>query len=698
MNAPERDAGRRRARFRLFRRGLRRRALAAQVRDSLRNGSFAILSVAVGLLVCEAALRLFHPRYEFAANPLPENPANSYELISHPDTGVAHRLIHNNLGGRQSRNFSAESLDRAVNIAFFGDSQTQNYALPAPYSFTEGLDYLLNVSGASSPVSQEPHQPRFNVLNFGMATYGAGQAYLAWRRTPVRRKLAHVFYMVVSNDLLDLRKSIGAGIVRLGDAGEILDGRRPHKPAWKRLLARLHLTYLAVDAWQRLVPPAGFSMPRETARPRDGGHLPREEAKPVFLELVRRWKREVEADGAAFHFVLLPNPMDGGGWLSGAGGGWVHALREDAALRGELGIFDLRECFEDAIPSYRYEDWSFANDPHWNSAANMLAAACLYRYLEGALGLPERTNEELAHMRYAYYQAFLDSLAWDGTRYMPAAAWARPGPEPASAGEAIVAKYLALELVSPEPSWLRDAYAAGALATSVWDVYAADAPKRRLVYVKSPCGASWRARGPDADGFFLHVVPLAPEQLPAEQLPFGFVNLDHMTFLYHRRSETECVFSVRLPDYPLSKVRTGRFRTAGEGADVVYDNLWSVEFSIPLARSVWTVYASADGGGLDYVKTPCRRADTEARFFLHVYPLRPADLPAAAPGYANLDFAWEGKGAMADGKCRVSAALPDFPIAFVRTGQYRGGILPRRLWNARIDFAEVERARRATAP
>ena len=598
MNAPERATGRRRARFRLFRRGLRRRALAAQARDSLRNGSFAVLSVAVGLLVCEAALRLFHPRYEFAANPLPENPANSYQLISHPDTGVAHRLIHNNLGGRQSRNFSAESLDRAVNIAFFGDSQTQNYALPAPYSFTEGLDYLLNVSGASSPVSQEPHQPRFNVLNFGMATYGAGQAYLAWRRTPVRRKLAHVFYMVVSNDLPDLRKSLRAGILRLGDAGEILDGRRPHKPAWKRLLARLHLTYLAVDAWQRLVPPDGFAMPRETARPRapaegspmrgkgpsrslgDGGDLSREEAELVFRELMRRWKREVEADGAAFHFVLLPNPSDGWGW--GGATHWFRAVRENAALRSEVGIFDLRECFEAAAPSYRYDDWSFVNDRHWDAAANMLAAACLYRYLEGVLGLPERTNEELARMRHAYYRAFLDSPAWDGTRYMPTAAWARPGPEPAGGGEAIVAKYLALELASaPEPSWLRDAYEAGALAASVWDVYA-DAQRRRLVYVKSPCDASWRAQeGPDADGFFLHVVPLAPEQLPSEQLPFGFVNLDHMTLLYHRRSEAECVFSVRLPDYPLAHVYTGQYAQRREGGRMLYEKLWSASFPMP---------------------------------------------------------------------------------------------------------------------
>ena len=267
----------------------------------------------------------------------------------------------------------------------------------------------------------------------------------------------------------------------------------------------------------------------------------------------------------------------------------------------------------------------------------------------------------------------------------------------ASVGGAIVAKYLALELASaPVPAWLRDAYAAGAVATSTWDVYA-NARERRLVYVQSPCGANWRARGPDG-GFFLHAVPFTREKPPADpgglgsNVPGGFgFNSDGTPFRYHRRSADECVFSVRLPDYPLSRVRTGQYAERREGGQTSYEELWSATFRMPLAHSAWDVYASADGRGLDYVKVPCHRADTEPRFYLHVYPLRSADRPAAGRAYANRDFAWDAAGAVVDGACRISAALPEFPIAFVHTGQYRDGVISRRLWSVRVDFAEVER-------
>ena len=702
--------------------------MAVGIRAVLRNGLLALLSGVVALVACEVALRLLHPRYELAANPPEDRPSNDWlqdhpdtgmphpgswsgsirsRLQDHPDTGVPHRVIRNNLGGRQSRNFTAADLDRAVNIAFFGDSQTENIRMPVQYSYTEALDYLLNVAVEAdvrdgfNGAASSGREPRFNVLNFGVGRYGAGRAYLRWRDLPVRHKLTHVFYMVVHNDLDDLRKSIGAGIVRLGESGEILGGVAPRAPVWKRLLAHWHLTYLAIDAWLRLTARWSIDSATDSATggavaQRDGRRPSKEETQRVFGELVRRWGREVEADGGVFHLVLLPNPPDGfGGGLSGK---WLRPIREDGPRHVGVAVFDLLECFAETIPGFDYRHWRFANDPHWNSAANMVAANCLYRYLEGALGLRERTADELAHARHAYYQAFLDAPEWEGTRYMPDVAWARrPGQGDgvrspvgtATRDGAIVAKYLALELASaPETAWLRDAYAAGAVATSTWDVYA-NARERRLAYVKSPCDANWRAGG--ADSFFLHVVPFTAENLPADRVPSGFVNLDDASFSYHLLSADECVFSVRLPDYPLSRVRTGQYAERREGGQTSYEELWSATFRMPLARSAWDVYASADGRGLEYVKAPCRRADTEPRFYLHVYPLRSADRPAAGRAYANRDFAWDAAGAMEDGACRISAALPEFPIAFVHTGQYRDGLVSRRLWRARVDFAEVER-------
>ena len=658
-------------------------------RTVLQGVLLSLLSVATGLAVCEAALRLFHPRYELAATP-PEGPSGrAHRRVSNPDTGVDHAVIYNNLDSRQSRDFPAGSLEAAVNIAFFGDSETENLHIPAQYSYTEPLDYLLNAAARGSVGASEG--TAFNVLNFGVWGWGAGRSYLRWRKSPVRRTLAHVFYMVVDNDLDDLRNAVRAGIVRIGESGEIRAGDPLRPPAWKRALARMHLTYLVVDAWQRLAREPPLHADAGAVDRRRGPVLARDRQWPLFRQLVRRWKREVEEDGGAFHVVLMPKEER-----------LLQSIRGDAALRAEVGVVDLLECFREAVPKFDYADWRFVRDAHWNAAGNMMAASCLYRHLEDALGLRKRGDEELARARHAYYEAFLDSPVWLGQRYMPDATWARPpgrGGEPPGArehGEGVVAKYLALEFAPMDDRWhgaVRAARAAGPVATSAWDVYA-NPRERLLVYVKSACPAAI----PASARFFLHVVPFTPEKLPADRRRLGFVNLDTGLFSPLRRKGNECVFSAHLPAYPLSAVRTGRYTLQREGADVVYTNLWSERFQMPLARGVWDVAASASGRGLDYVRKSCAPADTKARFFLHVFPLRPADLrgrPASGVlrRYANLDFAWGETGVKTEGACRISVALPDYPIDFVRTGQFRDGFVStKRLWSARIDFAEVERA------
>ena len=675
----------------------------------LRKGLLALLSVAAGLAVCEAALRLFHPRYEFVAESVPaQDRANVYRYRGDPDTFVRHRVIYNNLGGRQSRNFPPDSLDGAVNIAFFGDSQTENTNMPAQYSYTEPLDFLLNVAAGRgeqdrplpSPFSSKP---RFNVLNFGVSAYGPGLAYLRWRNLAVRDQLAHVFYMVVDNDLSDLQWALSSGVVRLDESGALRDGAPLRPPAWKRLLARSHLAYLAIDAWRRLT--ARDPMGRSGRGAIGGGDTLRadqgiseDRTLRVFVALLRRWRAEVEANGGTFHVVLLPNPPNGWGANATLGNVWLPKLRERVA------VLDLPECFQELAPGSDYRQWRFVNDPHWNPVANMMAATCLYRHLEGTLGLSVRTPEALANMRHAYYQAFVDSPAWEGERYMPSAAWARPPARgDTSASEAIVSRYLALEVAPPmEREWLaavRNARTAGAVALAAdWNVYV-NVERLLLVYVKNPCPTNWRPAG----FFFLHVVPFTRERQSAEQARLGFVNLDGGPFSPLRRMGDECVFSVPLPNYPLATAKTGRYAVAGEGGDALYTPLWQVAFAVPLARSVWDVYAGAGRRAslatrtLNYVKEPCGQADTDARFYLHVYPLQSVAPPTEITdrGYANLDFAWGEVGVKTDSACRISVPLPDFPMDFVYTGQFREGVVSsKRLWSVRVDFAEAERLRR----
>ena len=87
----------------------------------------------------------------------------------------------------------------------------------------------------------------------------------------------------------------------------------------------------------------------------------------------------------------------------------------------------------------------------------------------------------------------------------------------------------------------------------------------------------------------------------------------------------------------------------------------------------------AEGRALTYARAACAEADTEARFFLHVVPEDAADLPEErrVSGFDNLDFAFGERGVRYGGRCLARAALPDYPVALVRTGQFEG---ERRLW------------------
>ena len=104
------------------------------------------------------------------------------------------------------------------------------------------------------------------------------------------------------------------------------------------------------------------------------------------------------------------------------------------------------------------------------------------------------------------------------------------------------------------------------------------------------------------------------------------------------------------------------------------------------AGGAFDLYAAE--GRLVYAKDPCAPQDVRAPFFLHVFPAAAADLPPAAreQGFVNLDFgfrrdfAFRSEGFLRDGACLVAAALPEYEISHVRTGQFirAGG---RRLWS-----------------
>lgn len=394
----------------------------------------ALLSGVLGLFLCEGLLRLFSPRFKYAADSQYEASAtriwtrlpNTRYVRPHPDTGAPHPVIHNNLGLHQHRNFPPEALQEAANVAFFGDSFVENLRLPAACAFTEPLDYLLNLSGR-----------RCNVLNFGVDGYGTDQAYLAYREFPARDRLSDVFYVFCSNDVRNIRES---HLFDLAPDGALV--ARPARPtSWGvRLLSRFHLTYLVIQVYDtvanrsrdRLDLPAFIEHERHKQSAdllrmendfRENRTSPELAATLRLMEaILRRWQQEVESHGGRFHVVILP----------------VESERFAVAHFTAAGfpVIDLGAGIDALAPAAVRPALVFRNDGHWNEYGNMLAAMSLRQRIGEWQGLPPTTPDALRADLEVYYSAF------DG--------W-RPDPQPGAPGappdtQAVIRrKYTALE-------------------------------------------------------------------------------------------------------------------------------------------------------------------------------------------------------------------------------------------------------------
>ncbi len=100
----------------------------------------------------------------------------------------------------------------------------------------------------------------------------------------------------------------------------------------------------------------------------------------------------------------------------------------------------------------------------------------------------------------------------------------------------------------------------------------------------------------------------------------------------------------------------------------------------PAARyDHWDIY-HADSA-LYYIGRECAISPDESRFFLHITPVDPADLPAhrRKHGFDNRNFDFRWRGGYFDGGCITQQPLPDYPIAAIETGRIDGE--GGRLWS-----------------
>ena len=242
---------------------------------------------------------------------------------------------------------------------------------------------------------------------------------------------------------------------------------------------------------------------------------------------------------------------------------------------------------------------------------------------------------------------------------------------PAAAGNPYIAAY--------------EGIAAGELGASAYSDFSAHWDGDRVIYFREPCVA-----GDIDERFLLHIFPADTADLPAEWMGRGFVNADFDFAEYGALFEGKCVGIARLPDYGVERVITGQYVKGGgvvwrvdvgtgsasrvSGYLDAYRAAVAGEYGAAAARSDFDVYRAGDDA-LVYVKEPCVAADLDARFFLHIIPADAADLPAERMevGFDNLDFRGADGGEYLGGKCVARAALPDYAIERIRTGQFVSG-------------------------
>ena len=81
----------------------------------------------------------------------------------------------------------------------------------------------------------------------------------------------------------------------------------------------------------------------------------------------------------------------------------------------------------------------------------------------------------------------------------------------------------------------------------------------RLLYVKDRCDVVDVLE----DRFFLHVVPVDPDDLPERHKEHGFDKLDFNLNEARLNAAQRCAAARTLPDYPVAAIRTGQIRRAG---------------------------------------------------------------------------------------------------------------------------------------
>ena len=237
---------------------------------------------------------------------------------------------------------------------------------------------------------------------------------------------------------------------------------------------------------------------------------------------------------------------------------------------------------------------------------------------------------------------------------------------------------------------------------------------KTLTYRKAPC-APEDVRAP----FILKVRPVNADDMPAHRKGNRYDRLDFDFRRHGTIRDGECRATVTLPGYDVARVQTGQhtgrwllwsaWLADGDTVQGVRTSprpnpyrvaraaIAAGDFGAPVrprededgseGGNAFDLYLH--DGTLAYLKEPCAAGDTAARFFLHVFPADPAELPARHReyGFGNRDFRFEDYGIRFDSRwgrtCLALVRLPGYGIASLRTGQFVSGA--GAVWKAELE-------------
>ncbi len=239
---------------------------------------------------------------------------------------------------------------------------------------------------------------------------------------------------------------------------------------------------------------------------------------------------------------------------------------------------------------------------------------------------------------------------------------------------------------------------------------------KELTYLKDPCLPT------DIEPrFLLHLTPADQKSLPSHRQQHAFDNLDFNANAFTRAKKiptlnNKCLATIPLPDYPITKIRTGQNilgqppiwekeipvysspEAKNAAIAAIEERYQQIQSLKPDIISNFNVYLT--GKELTYFKEPCLPTDTEPWFFLALYPADQKSLPPHRQqhGFDNLDFPGTAfdqakKIPTLTNKCLAIIPLPDYPITKIQTGQYIPGNPP--IWEKEIPVYSSPEAKNA---